>query len=203
MVLDLNGLPCLLIISTWCSHNVWSFLWHNCTHFFVLPQLAPLFIDGKILFLPTIVLPRQRYTKALSDHYSVPLPENSSPKDLCQNNTFKKLISPLCSRQTFETHQDAVEKQRAEWMCVFLWKLSPLPLSADPLLLSIAFPWRLLSEWQTSKGTRHIWKEQKLPENPEGPFPCCREVPSRCQKETSEHPKGSALWDFQTKQGFP
>lgn len=180
------------------SHDTIAFFF-----FFFLPQLVPLSAGRKIPFLPTIVLPRQHYTKALSDLYSVLLPENSSPKDLCQNNTFKNLISPLSSRQTVEAHQDAVEKQRAEWMCVFLWKLLLLPLSADPLLLSIAFPWRLLSEWQTSEGTRCIWKEQKLPENPEGPFHCCREVPSRSQKETSEHPNRSALWGFQTKQGFP
>lgn len=112
MGLDLNGLPCpvnLLHIMSDHSHDTIAFFF-----FFFLPQLVPLSAGRKIPFLPTIVLPRQHYTKAFSDLYSVLLPENSSPKDLCQNNTFKNLISPLSSRQTVEAHQDAVEKQRAE-----------------------------------------------------------------------------------------
>lgn len=73
----------------------------------------------------TTVLPRQHFTEALSDDCSVLLPGHFLPKDLCKNNISKKHISPHCSRQTFETHQDAVENQRAEWKCIFLQDLLP------------------------------------------------------------------------------
>lgn len=59
----------------------------------------------------------------------------------CGGIQFSKSTFPAyCSRQTFETHQDAVENQSAEWRCIFLWGLLPLPLSAVPLALLWHFP---------------------------------------------------------------
>lgn len=155
--LDSNAItPVLSIFSNLYA----SFMWHNCTPFYGLPQLSHLFSNGRSPSFPLLL-------GCVSPKPSILLPENSSPKRFMP----KKLISLLYSRQPY---QDATENQRA-WTCVFLWKLLPLLLPADSLLLSIAFPCRLLSEWQTSERTRRVWKEQKPQENPEALFHSCRE----------------------------
>lgn len=47
VVMGLNSMDCsvLIIFLKWCSRNIWSFLWHNCTRF-LFHTLLPLSLKG-------------------------------------------------------------------------------------------------------------------------------------------------------------
>lgn len=176
----------------WCSHNVWSSLWHNCTHFlFFFYNFFPFWLMGKSP--SSHCLAQAVLLKVLSNRYPIFVPENSSPKEPRQNN-YQKAHFPTLLQQTFETHQDAVEKQRAEWNCVFLWKFSPLPAlcRSSVAVCSISLEAAL---WMTNKwrDTMHL-KRTKAPRKPERSFSLLQRRNLQSQKETSEHPNRSVIW---------